>query len=64
MSEPKKSSENSGEQSSEIKIEVRCLECFEVLWVTTATVAGEPRVMCPFKQGGKCLIKAKGCGCG
>lgn len=63
--DPKPSSEKCDEPSSlGVDVEVRCIECFDVLWVTKASQDGEPRVPCPFKIGNSCKLIAKGCNCG
>ena len=60
-----KSSDKCDKKSGdEVTVEVRCLDCWEILWVTKASQDGEPRVRCPFSVGGKCKLIAKGCNCG
>lgn len=52
------------QSSDEATIEIRCMDCWEVLWITKASQDGEPRVRCPFSVNGKCKLIAKGCNCG
>ena len=52
------------QSSAEVDVEIRCLDCWEVLWVAKASQDGEPRIRCPFKVGDKCKLIAKGCNCG
>lgn len=63
--ESKESSENYVKPfTDDVKVEIVCLDCLEVLWVARASQILEPRVSCPFRSGGNCVLKSKGCNCG
>lgn len=46
-------------------VEIKCLECFEVLATMPCEVESSRSIPCPFLANGKCtLVKDKDCGCG